>query len=196
MRRYLQPVRAGLTAPPLPVALSVRQVTGWLTRHPDTLSEDETLHLKKILDHSDPLTTTDRQVREFAKMLTQRQGHRLGEWLQDVHTTGTPALGSFAAGLRHDLDAVTAGLTTDYSSGAVEGTVNRIKMIKRQMFGRAKFDLLRKHPQPSLINTTIRDHRVCARSVSRGRRQRASARLRSGVRRSPAPTSRTPSASE
>lgn len=61
-------------------------------------------------------------------------------WLHDVQTTGTPALRSFAAGLRNDLDAV----TTDYSSGAVEGTVNRIKMIKRQMYGRAKFDLLRK----------------------------------------------------
>lgn len=144
VRRYLQPFRADLTAPPVPVAPSVRQVTGWLTRHPDTLSEDETLHLKKILDHSDPLTTTDQQVREFAKMLTQRQGQRLGEWLHDVQTTGTPALRSFAAGLRNDLDAVTAGLTTDYSSGAVEGTVNRIKMIKRQMYGRANFDLLRK----------------------------------------------------
>jgi hypothetical protein len=42
------------------------------------------------------------------------------------------------------LDAVTAGLTLSYSSGPVEGTVNRIKMIKRQMFGRANFDLLRK----------------------------------------------------
>jgi len=140
-RRYLQPFRAGRTAPPpLPVAPSVRQVTGWLTRHPDALSEDETLQVKKILDRSDPLTTTDRQVREFAKMLTQRQGQRLGEWLHDVETTGAPALRSFAAGLRNDLDAVTAGLTTNYGSGAVEGTVNRIKMIKRQMFGRAKFD--------------------------------------------------------
>ena len=55
-----------------------------------------------------------------------------------------PHSGPFAAGLRNDLDAVTAGLTTNYSSGAVEGTVNRIKMIKRQMFGRANFDLLRK----------------------------------------------------
>jgi transposase len=145
VRRYLQPFRAGRTAPPpLPVAPSVRPVTGWLTRHPDTLSEDETLQVKKILHRSDPLTTTDRQVREFAKMLTQRQGQRLGEWLHDVETTGAPALRSFAAGLRNDLDAVTAGLTTNYSSGAVEGTVNRIKMIKRQMFGRAKFDLLRK----------------------------------------------------
>ena len=46
--------------------------------------------------------------------------------------------------LSRDLDAVTAGLTLPYSSGPVEGAINRIKMIKRQMFGRAKFDLLRK----------------------------------------------------
>jgi transposase len=46
-------------------------------------------------------------------------------------------------GLRRDQDAVTAGLTREHSSGAVEGAVNRIKMLKRQMFGRAGFDLLR-----------------------------------------------------
>ena len=51
---------------------------------------------------------------------------------------------SFVTGLRSDLDAVTNGLTLPYSSGPVEGAVNRIKMIKRQMFGRANFDLLRK----------------------------------------------------
>lgn len=51
---------------------------------------------------------------------------------------------SFAAGLERDLDAITAGLTLPYSSGPVEGTVNCIKMIKHQMFGRANFDLLRK----------------------------------------------------
>jgi len=62
----------------------------------------------------------------------------------DVDAHGAPALRSLVAGIRIDLDAVTAGLTLDYSSGAVEGTVNRIKMIKRQMFGRARFDLLRK----------------------------------------------------
>jgi len=51
---------------------------------------------------------------------------------------------SFAVGLLRDLDAVTAGLTLEYSSGPVEGHVNRIKMLKRQMYGRAHFDLLRK----------------------------------------------------
>ena len=83
-------------------------------------------------------------MRKFAEILTQRQGERLGDWMRDVQDNGAPALRSFANGLRNDLDAVTAGLTLDYSSGAVEGTVNRIKMLKRQMFGRAKFDLLRK----------------------------------------------------
>lgn len=53
-------------------------------------------------------------------------------------------LQSFVVGVRSDLGAVTAGLTSPFSSGAVEGQVNRIKMLKRQMFGRAGVDLLRK----------------------------------------------------
>lgn len=145
VRRYLQPFRAAMTAPPaVPLAPSVRQVTGWLTRHPDSLDEDERLQRKAVLTRSPALTTTARQVSEFAQMLTGRHGDKLDDWLNDVDSAGVPALRSFANGLRHDLDAVTAGLTTDYSSGAVEGTVNRIKMIKRQMYGRANFDMLRK----------------------------------------------------
>ena len=130
VRRYLQPFRAGLTAPPpLPVAPSVRQVTSWLTRHPDTLNEDERLELRKILDRSPTLATTSQQISEFAEMLTERRGERLGDWMHDIDSNGAPALRSFAKGLRNDLDAVTAGLTLNYSSGAVEGTVNRIKTI-------------------------------------------------------------------
>jgi transposase len=64
--------------------------------------------------------------------------------MQQVDRDGSPALRSFVAGLRADLEAVTAGLTLPYSSGPVEGNVNRIKMLKCQMYGRAKFDLLRK----------------------------------------------------
>lgn len=55
-----------------------------------------------------------------------------------------PDLHSFIAGLRRDYDAVLNGLTLPHSSGVVEGHVNRIKMIKRQMYGRANLDLLRK----------------------------------------------------
>ena len=144
-RVYLEPSPASLTAPaPVPVAPSIRQVTGWLTRHPDSLDEDERLQRKAILTRSPALAATARHVSEFAQMLTGRHGDRLQDWITDVASTDAPPLRSFANGLRHDLDAVTAGLTTDYSSGAVEGTVNRIKTIKRQMYGRASFDLLRK----------------------------------------------------
>ena len=61
-----------------------------------------------------------------------------------VAASGDPALRSFVTGLRRDQDAVTAGLTLNWSSGAVEGHVNRIKMLKRQMYGRANPDLLRR----------------------------------------------------
>jgi transposase len=59
-------------------------------------------------------------------------------------TDDLPELHSFITGLRRDLDAARAGLTLPYSSGPVEGHVNRIEMLKRQMYGRANPDLLRK----------------------------------------------------
>jgi transposase len=61
-----------------------------------------------------------------------------------VDASDLPDLHSFTTGIKRDYDAVLAGLTLPHSSGAVEGNVNRIKMIKRQMYGRANFDLLRK----------------------------------------------------
>jgi transposase len=64
--------------------------------------------------------------------------------MEQVEADELPALHSLVTGLRRDLAAVTAGFTLPWSSGAVEGNVNRIKMIKRQMYGRASFDLLRK----------------------------------------------------
>ena len=76
--------------------------------------------------------------------MRQLRGRELEQWMKAVDTDDLPALHSFVRGLRRDLDAVTAGLTLPWSSGPVEGHVNRIKMIKRQMFGRAKPDLLRK----------------------------------------------------
>jgi transposase len=77
-------------------------------------------------------------------MMHKLRGARLPLWTAAVLAGDLPALQSFAKGLQHDLDAVTAGLTLPWSSGAVEGQVNRVKMIKRQMYGRAKFDLLRR----------------------------------------------------
>jgi transposase len=77
--------------------------------------------------------------------MTGRLGEQqLDDWLAAVEAADQPCLHSFAAGIRTDQQAVTNGLTLPYSSGKVEGNVNRIKMIKRQMYGRAGFGLLRK----------------------------------------------------
>jgi len=77
--------------------------------------------------------------------MTARTGSRDRDgWLTAVDADDQPGLRSFATGIRNDLQAVINGLTLPWSSGKVEGTVNKIKMIKRQMYGRAGFDLLRK----------------------------------------------------
>jgi transposase len=67
----------------------------------------------------------------------------LEPWLAAAEASGIEQLASFARGIRKDHDAVLAGLSTPFNSGKVEGTVNKIKMLKRQMYGRASFALLR-----------------------------------------------------
>jgi transposase len=123
---------------------SVREVTGWICRHPDHVVERDTDRLRTLLDRCPELATTVELVRSFADMLTNLHGDRLGTWIAAAEQANLPGITSFATGLLTDVDAVTAGLTLAHSSGPVEGNVNRIKMIKRQMYGRAGFDLLRK----------------------------------------------------
>ncbi|MBS2546933.1 transposase [Catenulispora sp. NL8] len=77
-------------------------------------------------------------------MLTELEGGKLEAWLADVEASGLPQLKTFANGIRHDRDAVINGLTLEHNSGAVEGVMDRLKVYKQQMYGRADFDLLRK----------------------------------------------------
>ena len=135
-----RPAAAPLTPPPP----TVREVTGWLTRHPDSLTEDERPQLKALLERCPELQAASAHVRTFATMLTQLTGQDLPQWISDARAAGLPGMSSFAKGLEQDLDAVTQGLTSRWNSGPVEGRVNHIKMIKRQMFGRAGLPLLRK----------------------------------------------------
>ncbi|MET7370877.1 transposase [Streptomyces sp. NPDC005566] len=100
--------------------------------------------MKSVQANCPEIDALTRHVRSFATMLTERQGEHLPDWLDVVRQDNLPSLHSLAAGIERDLAAVTAGLTLPWSSGAVEGHVNRIKMLKRQMFGRAGFALLRK----------------------------------------------------
>ena len=121
----------------------MREVTNWILRHPHTLDPAEQARLQQVLAHCPQLRAAATHVGAFAEMMCGRHGDRLDAWLAAVEADTLIPLHRFAAGLRRDYDAVRAGLTLEHSSGRVEGTVNKIKMIERQMFGRANFDLLR-----------------------------------------------------
>ncbi|MFI1382466.1 ISL3 family transposase [Embleya sp. NPDC020886] len=110
---------------------TVRQVTGWLTRHPETLSEDERADLKEVQARCPELDAAAQHVRDFGEILGRRSGARLSTWIDAVDAGKLPGLTGFALHLLRDFDAVTAGLTLEWSSGSVEGAVNRIKKIKR-----------------------------------------------------------------
>ncbi|WP_144387190.1 transposase [Streptomyces sp. SAJ15] len=143
VRAYIYPKRTS-PQPISPRPPSPRTVAGWILRHPDNLPEAEHLQLKAVLAHCPELDALTRHVRAFGQMLTHLQGEQLPQWIAAVRADDLPSMHTFANGLERDLDAVTAGLTLPWNSGIVEGHVNRIKMIERQMYGRAGFTLLRK----------------------------------------------------
>lgn len=146
VQRYLRRFRAGRGHAPVPGPKppSVRKVTSWIMTDPDHLPAEDTATLQGIRRRDPDLDRLTAHVTAFAKMMTGRRGERLDEWITTVeHDTLTP-LASFARNLRRDYDAVRNGLTLPHSSGPVEGAINRVKMLKRQMFGRANLDLLRK----------------------------------------------------
>jgi hypothetical protein len=131
VRKFVEQCRSrpDLTCVPRPP--SVRQVTGWICRHPDNLVSRDTEQLQKILDRCPELRFAVELVRSFADMMTHLHGERLTAWIAAAEQAALPGISRFATGLTADLAAVTAGLSLPFSSGPVEGNVNRIKMIKR-----------------------------------------------------------------
>ena len=142
LRRYR--TGRGHAPAPGPKAPSVREVTSWIMTHPEHLRDEVADKLHRLRERDAELNRLTGHVRKFAVMMTGRHGDRLEDWIADAEQDTLVPLAAFARNLRRDLTAVRNGLTLPYSSGAVEGNVNRLKMLKRQMFGRASLDLLRK----------------------------------------------------
>ncbi|MFD6175053.1 transposase [Streptomyces coeruleorubidus] len=84
-----------------------------------------------------------RGVRAFTDLARHQRGYLLLEWIRQAEQDAPKPMKGYAGFLRQDLDAVTAGLTLRWSSGVVEGHVNRVGTLKRAMYGRASFELLR-----------------------------------------------------
>src|SRR4051794_22274089 len=143
LRTHLRPLRAAAGRPSVPRRPpKIRKLTSWMLTHPDRLGDDDRAQLTAARAACPHLDALARHISTFAEILAARRGSQLNDWITAVDADDQPDLQSFIAGLRRDHDAVLNGLTMPYSSGAVEGHVNRIKMIKRQMYGRANLDLL------------------------------------------------------
>jgi transposase len=144
LRRLTAQLRRDTAVPAPPPVPAAKKVASWILTPPSDLADDNRAALARITGRCEELKTTRDLVRSFGDMLRHRRGEHLEAWAGQAEASPVSELRGFSKGLRRDWAAVTAGLTVSYSSGAVEGHVNRIKMIKRQMYGRAKPDLLRK----------------------------------------------------
>lgn len=124
---------------------SARQVARWMTLPSDRRLDWQNAYLARLCQADPVIARTAELMLRFATMLRERQGEQqLDAWLKQVEEQEVSELRSFAQGLRKDYAAVKAGLTLPWSQGQVEGQVHRLKMIKRQMYGRAEFQMLRK----------------------------------------------------
>ena len=107
------------------------------------LSSDELDELGSALHHSPTVLRIYELVQGFQQLQSQGSADGFDLWLDETEKCEVKKLRDFASGLRQDYEAVRAAFEVDWSNGQVEGQVNRLKTIKRQMYGRAKFDLLR-----------------------------------------------------
>lgn len=122
---------------------TAKNVAALFMRHEEKLDEEQEAYLGRLCDADEALADTRRLTQEFAEMVRRLEGEDLDGWLKDAEESCSTALQNFALGLRKDLDAVRAGLTEEWSNGCVEGFVHKLKLLKRQGYGRAGFELLR-----------------------------------------------------
>jgi transposase len=133
-----------LTPAATPAAPAARTIARWLMTRPASLGSDDAAALAAVLAACPHLRQLRGHIGAFADIMTARAGAALlDRWLDTAATSGLTQLQSFANGIRNDHDAVANALTLHWNSGKVEGTVNKIKMHKRQTYGRASFTLLR-----------------------------------------------------
>ena len=122
---------------------TAKNVAALFMRHEEKLDEEQSEYLERLCGAEEALADTRRLTQEFAEMVRRLEGEDLEGWLKDAEESNSTAMRSFALGLRKDLDAVRAGLTQELSNGPVEGFIHKLKLLKRQGYGRAGFELLR-----------------------------------------------------
>jgi len=124
-------------------SLTARQVARLLVSREEKLQEWQKDAQRLLVEADQEIAVTTKHVHSFLQMLRQLQGNQLDGWLDEVEINGIAELRSFAQGLRKEYQAVKAGLTEIWSNGPTEAQVQRLKLLKRQMYGQAGFPLLR-----------------------------------------------------
>jgi len=114
-----------------------------LVKQKEELTEEDKQALERMKEADEKITEAYDLGQRFTGMIRERRPESLLPWLEDAAKSRISALKGFANGIKQDLAAVTNALSLPWSNGQTEGQVNRLKLIKRQMYGRANFDLLR-----------------------------------------------------
>ncbi len=146
LERLEQDPAASAVASPRPTVTrghAARHVACLLVWRKDQLPEEERDYLRRLCDREPTIALAYELAQEFADMARKRTGRRFNAWLTRATTSGITELDRFARSLTEDRAAVEAGLSLEWSNGQTEGQVNRLKLLKRSMYGRADFDLLR-----------------------------------------------------
>jgi transposase len=122
--------------------LTPRQATWLILRRLEKLGSEDKALIARLQEAHEELAEAITLAQDFATMLRERLVTQLENWLQRAGESASKAFRNFAKSLRRDYDAVKAALTEPWSTSPAEGHINRLKMLKRQMYGRAKLDLL------------------------------------------------------
>jgi len=131
------------TTAPLPRPPSAQQLVWLIIRPLSRLSVEEQQQREALPAVHDDLAQAIELTHDFTITVRERKAAALDEWIMAAERSGLAPMQQFATGLKRDIDAVRAGLSLEWSTGPVEGHINRLKTVKRQMFGRAKLDLLK-----------------------------------------------------
>ena len=119
-------------------------VLRWITLKQEQRLDWQQQYLTQLCEADPQIREAYELIEDFTTMLRERQGEHLDTWLHKAEAQSIAELRGFALSLKRDYDAVKAGLTLVWSQGPVEGPVHRLKLLKRQMYGKASFQTLRK----------------------------------------------------
>lgn len=151
MKEYVQPWRSNSSSPssrPRRTLPNLRLVALWLTKSPKQRRSDEQRWVDAVTIAHPQVGAAEHLAQQFRQVFNDHDSEALKSWLAKTVASDIPELKGFVAGVERDYDAVVAAVEWHWSNGQVEGQIHRLKLLKRQMYGRSGFELLRRRVLP------------------------------------------------